>query len=74
MQQTENADTGASILKDYIRGDEELARVINRSPRTVARWRALGEGPPFTRMGREILYHIPSFKAWLQAQRVEARS
>lgn len=65
------SDTSAAILKDYLRGDAELARALGKSDRTIARWRALGEGPTITRIGREILYHVDDVKNWLDSQRVD---
>ena len=54
------------ILEGYLTEDQ-LAAEIGRSPRTIARWRALGEGPPVTRIGRQILYRESSAKAWLES-------
>jgi hypothetical protein len=47
--------------------EDQLAAEIGRSVRTLARWRALGEGPPVTRIGRQILYRESSAKAWLES-------
>jgi predicted DNA-binding transcriptional regulator AlpA len=38
------------------------------SPRTVQRWRATGEGPPYIRVGRRILYRRSDVEAWLSSQ------
>ena len=62
-------DTHGPILKDYLRGDSELAHALGKSPRTVARWRALGDGPAVTKMGREVLYRIDDVERWLRACR-----
>ena len=64
-------DTGATILAIYLRGDAELGRALHKSPRTIARWRALGEGPPVVKLGREILYPIAGVQTWLESKQVE---
>jgi hypothetical protein len=55
------------ILEDYLT-ESELATQLGRRVRTLARWRALDEGPPVTRIGREILYRKSSVKAWLEGR------
>lgn len=52
------------ILSDYLT-DTQLADELNVSPRTIARWRSLREGPPLTRLGRRILYRRSAVEAWL---------
>jgi predicted DNA-binding transcriptional regulator AlpA len=63
-------NTTPDVLDDYLT-DEQLAKALGRSPRTIARWRSLNEAPPATRIGRQILYKLDSVKAWL-ASREEA--
>jgi hypothetical protein len=58
------APDGASLLNDYY-NEDELAAEIRRSPRTIARWRAIGEGPRFIILGREILYRKAAVRDWL---------
>jgi hypothetical protein len=55
------------ILKDYISRDQ-LAAKIGKSVKTLVRWDLDGKGPPVTRIGRDVLYSIPSFEKWLKAQ------
>jgi hypothetical protein len=59
--------SGRSILSGYLT-TEQLAEALNKSPRTIARWRALGEGPPITLLGREILYKEASVVGWLESR------
>jgi hypothetical protein len=44
---------------------EQLASELKRNRRTLARWAALGEGPPITRIGNKIYYRKTSAAAWL---------
>ena len=36
----------------------ELSRRWSMSPRTLERWRWLGEGPPYLKIGGKILYRL----------------
>ena len=44
--------------------EEELARRLNVSRRTLQRWRMTGEGPPFTRLGARIGYPLGALEKW----------
>jgi hypothetical protein len=57
----------AEILKDYI-PREKLAADIGKSVKTLVRWELDGRGPPVTRIGRDVLYYIPSVQKWLRQQ------
>jgi Helix-turn-helix domain len=63
--------TRGAILEGYLT-ESELAMQLGRGVRTLARWRALDEGPPVTRIGREILYRKSSVKAWLEGREQDA--
>jgi transposase-like protein len=54
----------APVLREYL-SDKELATELNVSPRTLARWRRLREGPAITRIGRKIVYRRASVNEWL---------
>jgi hypothetical protein len=55
------------ILKDYV-SREQLADNIGKSTKTLVRWELDGRGPPVTRIGRDVLYYIPSVQKWLRQQ------
>jgi hypothetical protein len=55
-----------SLLAGYLREDE-LAKELGRSTKTLARWRALRVGPPSVRNGREFWYDMAAARAWLAA-------
>lgn len=44
----------------------EAAKKLGVSKRTLARWHALGIGPPRVKVGRKILYSIDSLTKWLK--------
>jgi hypothetical protein len=58
--------SGRTLLAGFFR-EPELARELNKHPRTLKRWRDLGIGPPFAMLGSEIIYPIPETRAWLSA-------
>jgi hypothetical protein len=55
------------ILKDYV-SREQLAVNIGKSTKTLVRWELDGRGPPVTRIGRDVLYYLPSVEKWLRSQ------
>ena len=55
------------LLDDYME-EEECAAGLGIALITLARWRAQRRGPPYTKVGRRILYHRPGTKAWVAAQ------
>jgi len=57
---------GAGLLGDYYR-ESDLARELNKHPRTIKRWRDLGIGPPYILLGIEVVYPINKTKTWLAA-------
>ena len=57
----ENPD---STIFGYV-PEDELAPVIRKSPRTLQRWRRLGEGPPHTKIGRTVYYNLEAVRKWL---------
>lgn len=44
------------------------AAFLGVSPRTLAKWRWEGVGPPFKRVGRAIVYSPDDLDAWLSSR------
>ena len=59
------------VNKDPLLTEKETAEEIDVRPQTLARWRMLKEGPPFTRIGRNIRYRRTLLDAWLDKQTVQ---
>jgi hypothetical protein len=55
------------ILEDYI-PRKQLAADLRLAEATLIRWEKDGKGPPVTRIGRDVVYSIQSFKKWLKGQ------
>ena len=64
-QNATDAHAVKPILAEYL-GEEDLADEIGLTSRTLRRWHVLRIGPPRTVIGRKVLYHVPSFRKWLQ--------
>lgn len=53
----------------------ELAKLVGLHPTTLARWRTLRQGPPYTKLGHKVLYRLDAFYSWLDNQeRIGVRS
>jgi Helix-turn-helix domain len=53
-----------SALDGYA-SEDDLASELQVHPKTIERWRATGEGPPHTKIGRKVFYKRTSLDAWL---------
>ena len=42
----------------------ELSRRWSLSPRTLERWRWLGEGPPYLKIGGRVVYRMEDIEAY----------
>jgi hypothetical protein len=61
--------------KKYLTTAEVSARLSGQvKPQTLANWRNLGEGPPFTKVGGKVLYPEDRLEAWLQQRTVNSTS
>jgi DNA-binding transcriptional MerR regulator len=45
---------------------------LNISPRTLERWRSIGEGPAFLKIGGRVVYRLEDVEAFEQARRCES--
>lgn len=44
----------------------KAASRLGLSPRTLEKWRLLGGGPPFRKLGRRVLYDPEDLADWLE--------
>ena len=56
----------------YYRPADEAMRLI-ATVGSLALWRHLGKGPPYTKFGHRVLYLGEELNAWIDAHRVEPR-
>ena len=50
--------------------ESETAKQLNVSVRTLRKWRQCGMGPPWAKVGRQVIYGDESRTAWLRGQEV----
>lgn len=48
--------------------EDQMAELRKKTPRTLRAERQRGDGPPWVRDGRTILYWIPGYGRWLTAK------
>jgi predicted DNA-binding transcriptional regulator AlpA len=51
----------------------EVAVFLQVPPKTLHRWRSVGEGPPALKVGRHLRYRWRDVEAWLET-RADGRS
>lgn len=76
-----NANSRSSDLKNAEVGVDspfwntrEAAAFLHSSPRTLEKFRLIGQGPSFIKVGRKVLYEIEELKSWAKAQRRRSTS
>ncbi|MHB8421523.1 MAG: helix-turn-helix domain-containing protein [Leptospirales bacterium] len=52
---------------------EEVGKILNVKPQTLACWRLYGENLPFVKVGRLVRYRRSDIEAWLAAQTVAVK-
>ncbi len=50
------------------------AKMMHMSSRTLEKWRSLGEGPPFLKFGRRVLYSRTDLEGWIESRRRQSTS
>lgn len=69
-QTTRSNLTDASV---YLR-PHEAATYLRLSKSTLAKWRLSGEGPPYCKVGRAVVYRRSDLDAWLGARQLQNTS
>jgi molybdenum cofactor biosynthesis enzyme MoaA len=54
--------------------NEEAARFLKLSPRTLEKLRVVGGGPQFRKLGRRVMYTIEELNAWARLRRCDSTS
>lgn len=59
-------DLGAETRRDLgLMTEEQIAAVAGVDTKTVKNWRTMRAGPPFTKLGKAVLYRRESVLKWL---------
>lgn len=59
--------TGNDLLAEFVTRDE-LAKILDMSPRTLYRYSTMPNGLPFVMIGGRVHYRLPSVKKWLESR------
>lgn len=51
--------------------EKDLSRRCRLSVRTLQRWRWLGKGPSYLKLGGRVVYPVADVEAWEQASRAD---
>src|SRR5690242_18250266 len=78
MSELQNPETNQSdetlLLAGYLK-PRDLAKALEVSERTIARWHPFREGPPRVEIGRKAYYRLQSVTAWIAScERPEPRA
>ena len=63
----------SEILEKYL-PDVDLGRELDKSARTIKRWRTKGIGPPSIMIGNQQYTHVDDARDWLEELRLHAKS
>jgi predicted DNA-binding transcriptional regulator AlpA len=53
---------------DSLLNEHDIARITGLSVASVRRWRLLGQGPQYIKIGAAVRYRPADLEAWLAAQ------
>lgn len=62
----------ANVLSDFLT-EEQCAKMLGRSVRTLRTYRRQGTGPAFTRIGSQVRYRVEAIREWLIANEVKPK-
>ena len=58
-----------NVTQDTVFDDQaEAAKLLRHTERTLEKWRVRGEGPPFLKIGRRVLYDRAAVIAWARSR------
>ena len=63
--------SSAQLLEDYMT-PAELAIELDLALQTLAHWRSQKKGPPYVKVGQQILYSRDGVRRWLARQTKQA--
>lgn len=58
------------MLYETVREDE-AARILNQSKRTLQAWRRSGQGPQFIKQGRSVRYPLAALEEYQRARLID---
>jgi hypothetical protein len=62
----QNTSFGSDLLSGYT-SEDQMALARGVSTRTLRAERQRGDGPPWTKMGKQVIYPDDGFREWLKS-------
>jgi hypothetical protein len=73
VEPTEAPKAAQNFLSDFLT-EAELAKLLDKHPRTLYRWHLLRQGPPRIMVGKTPMYRRQAVLDWLIQQEQPAKS
>ncbi len=54
--------------------NDEAAQVLKLSPRTLEKFRVIGGGPRYRKLGRRVVYSVHDLETWADARSCDSTS
>jgi predicted DNA-binding transcriptional regulator AlpA len=54
--------------------NDEAAQVLKLSPRTLEKFRVIGGGPRYRKLGRRVVYSVHDLETWADARACDSTS
>jgi predicted DNA-binding transcriptional regulator AlpA len=54
--------------------NDEAAQVLKLSPRTLEKFRVIGGGPRYRKLGRRVVYSVQDLETWADARACDSTS
>ena len=69
-----DARSAVATPRSVFLDNEEAARFLSLSPRTLEKHRVVGGGPRFRKFGRRVVYALTDLETWANARSCESTS
>jgi len=73
VEQKTGGASGFELLAEEFITPEQLAQLLGKKLRTINWWREDKQGPPYTLVGKTVLYKKSSVMRWLTEREVTPR-
>lgn len=64
---------GPARIRQGLATPDQVAALLEVTPATMAKWRTRGEGPPWIKVGRRILYRWTAVEKWMESRECGGR-
>lgn len=64
----DDSGKGASVEAQDLMSTREVAAHLRVRPQTLKKWRILGTGPRFVKIGFRVFYRSADIKAWIDGR------